>query len=68
MKLTIRKKSISGTWLAFWLSVILILAFFAIAILVMIEKVEANQYQWDQELKKTTYGMVINTMRLSDGD
>jgi len=66
MKLTIRKKSISGSWLAFWLSVILILAFFAIAILVMIEKVEANQYQWDQEIKKTTYGMMIE--RLSDGD
>lgn len=66
MKLTIKKTSFSGSWLAFWLSVILILAFLAIAILIMIEKVEVNQYRWNQEVKKTTYGMVIE--RLSDED
>ena len=66
MKFHIKKKSISGSWLAFWISVILILLFLAIQIVILIEKVEANQYRWDRELKKTTYGMMIE--RLSDGD
>jgi len=66
MKFYIKKKSISGSWIAFWISVILILLFLALQIVILIEKVEANQYRWDRELKKTTYGMVIE--RLSDED
>ena len=66
MKFHIKKKSISGSWIAFWISVILILLFLALQIVILIEKVEAIQYRWDRELKKTTYGMVIE--RLSDED
>ena len=48
-----KKTSISGSWLAFWLSVILILAFLVIGILTIIEKIEKNQYQWDQEVNQS---------------
>jgi len=59
-----RKTSISGSWLAFWLSVILILALLVIGVLVMIERIEKNQYQWEQEVNQTTE---VNIERLGKG-
>jgi len=54
-----KKTSISGSWLAFWLSVILIVAFLLIGILMVIETIEKNQYQWDREINQATWGMVM---------
>ena len=54
-----KKTSISGSWLAFWLSVILIAVFLVIGILTIIEKIEKNQYQWDQEVNQATWGMAM---------
>jgi len=60
-----KKTSISGSWLAFWLSVILILAFLVIGILTIIKRVEKDQYQWDREVNQVI-GIIMG--RLSEDD
>ena len=58
-----RKNSEFWGWVVFWIVVALILAFLIIEVLVIVEKIEEHQYEWERQLRETS--LVVSHGRIN---